>query len=267
MFSERELTIQGGRTRYLEAGAGWPVVLLHAFPLSADMWRPQLERVPKGWRFIAPDLPGFGRSSVLGVSPSMDAFADAVASLLDQLEIERATIGGLSMGGYITFALFRKAPERFTALVLANTRPQADTTEAREGRRKMRQVVIDAGVSAVADQMLPKLLGASSRRRRPHLEREVRALIEANSSQGIAAALDAMMDRQDSTPLLGRVGRPALILTGDEDVLIPSSDAEAMRVNIARSRIVVLEGAGHLSNMEAPEEFSSALGDFLASNL
>jgi 3-oxoadipate enol-lactonase len=231
------------------------------------MWQPQFERVPDGFRFIAPDLGGFGRSAPLPGAPTMDGYADDVLALLDRLEIERATIGGVSMGGYITFALYRKAPERFLSLVLANTRPQADTPDGRDGRMKMRQLVNERGAGAVADQMLPKLLGETSRRERAGLERRVRGLIESNTPAGIAAAIDAMMQRPDSTPLLARIGRPTLIVAGEEDTLIPRADADAMHDGIARSRLVVLERAGHLSNLEAPEEFSVALADFLTSNL
>lgn len=267
MFREAELTRGGRRMRYLEAGSGWPVVLLHAFPLSSEMWRPQLETVPDGWRFIAPDLGGFGGSSPLRPPATMDAFAQDVIALLDHLELDGAAIGGLSMGGYITFALYRLAPERFTALLLANTRAQADTPEGRQARMKMRQLVLESGASAVADQMLPKLLGERSHRERRGLERDVRALIEANSAAGVAAAIDAMLERPDSAPLLSTIARPTLIVTGDEDVLIPPADAESMHKRIERSRLVVLEGAGHLSNLEVPDEFSAALGDFLTSNL
>lgn len=267
MIREAELNVGDRRIHYYEAGAGWPVVLLHAFPLSAAMWRPQLERVPDGFRVIAPDLAGFGGSSRLASAPSMEGYAADVVHLLDALEIERATIGGLSMGGYITFALYRKAPERFLGVVLANTRPQGDTPEGREGRVKMRQLVGDRGVGAVAEQMLPKLLGETSRRERRHLEAQVRTLIEANTAEGVAAAIESMMQRADSTPLLPTIGRPALIIAGDEDTLIPTSDAETMNTSIPRSHLVVLERAGHLSNLEMPEEFSAALANFLQSNL
>src|SRR5215831_4494945 len=118
MVRESHAAIAGRRLRYLDAGSGWPVVLIHAFPLNADMWRPQLERVPEGWRFIAPDVRGFGPDAV--GSPgrvTLDDMAADVAALLDVRAIERALIGGLSMGGYITFALFRQAPERFSGMI------------------------------------------------------------------------------------------------------------------------------------------------------
>jgi 3-oxoadipate enol-lactonase len=256
--------------RYLEAGSGWPVVLLHAFPLSADMWRPQLERAPDGWRLIAPDLRGFGpaaREQTATGPTTMDDMAMDVVALLDTLELERATVGGLSMGGYVTFALFRRAPERFLRMVLADTRSQADTADGREARRTMMDLVRREGPGAVAQQMLPKLLGETTRRTNPGVEATVRRLIEANESAGIAGAIEAMMERPDSTPLLENIGLPALIVVGAEDTLTPPADSESMNRQLRRSHVVTLPGAGHLSSLEAPDAFSMALANFLASNL
>lgn len=268
MTTERTLETRAGRVRVLEAGGGWPVVLLHAFPLSADMWRPQLDRVQDGCRLIAPDLRGFGPSAgALDGPATMDTMADGVEAVLDALEIDRAVIGGLSMGGYVTFALYRHHPGRFSGVVLADTKATADTPEGREARRKMIDLVRAEGAGAVADQMIPKLLGETSQRERPQLATTVRALIEANGPEGIAAAIEAMMGRPDSTPLLPSISVPALIVVGSEDTLTPPADAEAMQRKLDRSRLVVLPQAGHLSNMETPDAFSQALTDFLGSNL
>ena len=255
--------------RYLHAGSGWPVVLLHAFPFSGEMWRPDLGRVPEGWQFIAPDLRGFGpdASAIASSALTLDDMAADVARLLDALEIERAVIGGLSMGGYVTFALFRSAPERFTGMVLADTRPQADTAEARDGRRTMIDLARSRGSAAVAEAMLPRLLGSTTRARRPALVAQVREMIEREPVEGIVAALEAMRARPDSTADLSRISCPALVMVGDEDAITPVADAEMMQNHIARSRLVVLPEAGHLSNLEAPDGFTLALSDFLASNL
>ena len=266
----RECTAGVGeeRVRYLEAGAGWPVVLIHAFPLNADMWRPQLERVPDGWRFIAPDLRGFGSGGVrTHPAPSMEAFAADIVSMLDALEIEQAAVGGVSMGGYIAFAFLRKAPERCSTVLLANTRPQADTAEGVAAREKMSELVRAEGPSAIAEQMLPKLLGATSLRERPHLAPRVRRMIESNGTEGIDAAIHAMMRRPDSTAMLSSIPVPALVVAGEEDAIIPLGDAELLGREIPRSRLVVLRSAGHLSNLEVPDDFSTALADFLAANL
>lgn len=255
--------------RYLEAGSGWPVMLIHAFPLNADMWRPQLERVPEGWRFIAPDLRGFGPDAKQPGPgrTTLDDMAADVGLLLDHLGVDPAVIGGLSMGGYVTFALFRQAPERFSGMILADTKAKADTPEGLEARRKMIEVARTHGAAAVADAMLPKLLGATTRAERPALAPQVRGMIERTPVDGIISAIEAMMARPDSTGDLTRTSCPTLVVVGDEDELTPIADAEAMHEQLVRSRLVVLPLAGHLSNLESPDGFALALSDFLSSNL
>jgi 3-oxoadipate enol-lactonase len=250
--------------RYLEAGSGRPLVWLHAFPLSADQWLPQLSRVPPGWRFIAPDLRGFRGGSVAydaidlaGVT--MDGYAADALDLMTQLEIADATIGGLSMGGYVAFALLRRAPTRVNGLVLADTRATADTPEGRAARDRMTDLVKRDGPSGIAREMLPKLLGPTSRRDQPDLEDAVRRLIEVNTTAAIAAALEALKTRPDATPLLASITCPTLIICGEEDALTPMADSEAMHQAIPGSRLVRLAGAGHLSNLENPLGFNAAL--------
>ena len=267
MVRESRTTIGGRTVRYLDAGSGWPVVLIHAFPLNADMWRPQLERVPEGWRFIAPDLRGFGPDAAAPGSITLDDMAGDVAALLDELAIDPAVIGGLSMGGYVTFALFRRAPERFSGMILADTRASADTPEGLEGRRQMIAMARSQGAASVAQSMLPKLLGKSSHDKRPDLSPRVRAMIERSSTDGIVAAIEAMMARPDSTKDLSRISCPTLVIVGEEDVLTPVTDAVALQNQITRSRLVILPQAGHLSNLEVPDGFALAVSDFLSSNL
>jgi 3-oxoadipate enol-lactonase len=250
--------------RYLEAGSGRPLVWLHAFPLSADQWLPQLSRVPPGWRFIAPDLRGFRGGSqafeavdLPGVT--MDGYAGDVLELMTQLEIADAVIGGLSMGGYVAFALLRRAPKRVSGLVLADTRATADTVEGRAARDRLVELAVREGSSGIAREMLPKLLGATSRRDQPDLEDAVRRLILVNTPDAIVAAVQALKSRPDSTPLLASITCPTLILCGEEDALTPMIDSEAMHGAIPGSRLVRLAGAGHLSNLENPIGFNAAI--------
>jgi pimeloyl-ACP methyl ester carboxylesterase len=265
MILERQATVHGRATRYLEAGKGRPLVLLHAFPLSADMWRSQIDHAPDGWRVIAPDLRGFGAGVPdANASLSMHEYAGDVVALLDALGIETAVIGGLSMGGYVTFALFRQAPERFAGVILADTKAQADTLEGQAGRRAMSEVLRAKGVSAVVDGLLPKLVGETTHRERPQVLVDARLLMEANHPDAIDAALHALMTRPDSTPDLGNITCPALVIVGQEDVLTPAADAELLACSIPRAELVVLPRVGHLSNLEAPEGFSSALSRFLS---
>jgi 3-oxoadipate enol-lactonase len=267
MVQRRTIDGPAGTLSYLEAGAGWPLILVHAFPVQAEMWRPQLESVPDGWRFIAPDLRGFGRSALVPSSdPSLDDYAADLEALMNALEIDRAVVGGLSMGGYIAFAFLRRAAERISGLVLADTKAAADTPEGRQDRRAMIELLRTKGAVAVADQMIPKLLGRSSRER-SHLETVVRPWIEASNPQGLEQAIQSMMTRPDSTPDLPRVAVPALVIVGSEDELTPVSEAERLHQALSRSQLVVLSGAGHLSNVEAPDDFTAALTNFLASNL
>jgi pimeloyl-ACP methyl ester carboxylesterase len=171
------------------------------------------------------------------------------------------------MGGYVTMALYRAAPERFTAMVLANSKAGPDSEEGRAARDKMAALVRRDGPSAVADQMIPKLLGATSHHARPYLALLVRRLIESNTTEGIAAALHALKERPDSMPTLERSAVPALVITGEEDAIIPVAESEAMARAVPRAQLVVLPAAGHLSSLEVPDDFSEALGNFLRANL
>jgi len=242
--------------------SGVPVVLLHAFPLDATLWRPQIDRAPTGRSFITPDLPGFGASTA-PPARTMDDMAYSVLKMLDAGGIERAVIGGMSMGGYVTLAIHRLAPERFAGMILADSRATADNEQQKAGRQKMIETVRERGPGAVADEMLPKLLGATTQRERPDLVADVRRMIEGNSAETIASAVEAMMSRPDSRPLLSQVTVPTLVLCGEEDVLTPPSDSETLHAGIAGSRMVRIPRAGHLSCVEAPEDFSRALNTFL----
>jgi pimeloyl-ACP methyl ester carboxylesterase len=241
--------------RYLEAGSGEPLVLLHAFPLSADQWLPQLAKPEPGRRLIAPDLRGFRGSGPAFAGPPLDGLtidrhAQDVFELMTHLEIDRAAIGGLSMGGYIALAMVRQAPQRVSSLILSNTRATADTAEGREGRARMLDLIAAEGAAGVARQMLPKLLSAATQRDQPDLVDTVRGLIEMNSPQGLAAAVVALRDRPDATPSLSAIMCETTIICGAEDTITPVSDGEAMARAIPNARLLVLPGAAHLSNLE-----------------
>jgi pimeloyl-ACP methyl ester carboxylesterase len=258
-----------GRLRYIEAAAGGTgrsrgtLLLIHGFPLNARMWEPQLALAANGWRVIAPQLRGFDGGSTDEPATSMDDHAGDVVDLLDALHIEDAVVGGLSMGGYVAFAIVRHAPRYIRGLVLADTRPQADTPEGVEGRRKMMALVRDKGPSAVADEMIPKLLGEHTRRTRPELVEHMRGLILASSAEAIANAITALMTREDSTPLLSGIHVPTLIVVGEQDTITPPALSEQMHKDIKGSEYTVVPNAGHMSNLEQPEAFNAAFARFL----
>jgi 3-oxoadipate enol-lactonase len=270
---ERTMHTRRCHASWIEAGAGWPVILLHAFPLNADMWRPQLAEVPTGWRFICPDLRGFGppipaadgRSEQADdAAVSVDDYAADVLDLMDCLEIDDAVIGGVSMGGYVTFAMYRQAPARFHGMVLADTRAQADTPQGREGRLKLRAVLAAQGPRGVADETLPKLLSPAAG---SEVVARTRALIEGADPAAIDAAISVLMGRPDSTPGLAAISCATLVVVGEHDEITPPADARAMQEVIPRSTLCVIPGAGHLSSLEQPTAFSRGLADFLLAGL
>jgi pimeloyl-ACP methyl ester carboxylesterase len=259
--------LQARVVRYLESGEGKPLIFLHAFPLSAEQWLPQLARVPAGWRFVAPDFRGFG-----GVPPepsvdgqiSMDTYAADILELMAHLEISSAVLCGLSMGGYVAMAVARKAPQRLTGLVLADTRATADNEDARGARDRMLSLLSEQGPAAVALDLLPKLLGPTSTRRQPDLVDVVRHAIVSTHPDGIAAAVRAMKARPDATAMLRQVECPVLVIVGEDDLMTPPREAETLHGLFTRSTLVTLPAAGHLSNLEAPTEFNNVLAGWLA---
>ncbi len=259
-----------GRLRYLDApprGAERPrgvLVLLHAFPLNARMWEEQLALAGSGWRVIAPQFRGFDAGAGEPPAASVDDYAGDVIDLLDALEVKQAVVGGLSMGGYVAFALLRLAARYVQGLVLADTRSQADTPEGMAGRRRLLQLLDDKGPSAVAEEMIPKLIGNTTQLTKPTVVETVRSLALASQADAIAGAIRALMSRPDSTPLLSTIHVPTLIVVGEEDTLTPPAASEEMHRAIAGSEIVRIPEAGHLSNLEQPERFNAALAAFLS---
>jgi 3-oxoadipate enol-lactonase len=227
------------------------------------MWESQLELAAHGWRVVAPQLRGFDDGVGDPPASTVDDYAGDVIDLLDAVHVEDAVIAGLSMGGYTAFAIFRHAPRYVRALILADTRSQADTPEGVAGRTRMLQLLADKGPSGVVDEMLPKLLGASTRANRPEVGDRVRALALSNPPAAIAGAIRVLMTRPDSTPLLSTIHCPTLIVVGEEDTLTPPALSEEMHRAIAGSELVVMPGAGHLSSFEQPDAFNSALAAFL----
>jgi pimeloyl-ACP methyl ester carboxylesterase len=261
-----------GRVRYIEAlpppasaairrrGA---LILLHAFPLNARMWEPQLGLAGGGWHVIAPQVRGVDGALDTQPVTSIDDYVADLIDLLDALHIEDAVFCGLSMGGYLAFSLLKRAPSYIRGLVLADTRPQADTPEGLEGRERMLALVRKKGPAAVADEMIPKLLGETTRASRPAVVERVRALTLANSAEAIAGAIHALMSRPDSTPLLAGIHVPTLVVVGEEDTVTPPALSEEMHAKIAGSELVRIPHAGHLSNIERPDAFNAALTTFL----
>lgn len=255
--------LNGIRLKYTDEGTGTPIVLLHAFPLNRAMWEPQINPFSGGFRTIAIDLRGHGGSSQ-GLTPhTLDDLATDIKHLLDHLHIQEAIFVGLSMGGYILMAFYRLYPDRVKALVLADTRAQADTPDGRAGRFEMIRTAETQGVTAIADIMIPRLLSVHTIKADPELVENVRRMILHNPVETIVADLRAMADRPDSVPLLAQIACPTLVLVGELDQSTPPSDARLMAERIPGAQLAVLRHAAHLSNLEQAEAFNKTVFSFV----
>lgn len=250
--------------RELGEGPGDPLVLLHAFPLNGRMFEPQMEAFSEGRRVISPDYPGFGRSPRTPAQPDVRYYAEAVRNLLDYLELERVALGGVSMGGYVAFGCLKLFPQRVSGLVLANTRPEPDSYEMKENRKNMARRVADEGVEVLVELQMQRLLAPDTLENNREVVEKVRAMMLESSPNGVVAALGAMRERPDSTPLLAEIAVPTLVIGGEEDAISSPEVMASMAEKIPASRHVTLPRAGHLSNLENPEGFNAALEEFLA---
>jgi len=240
------------------------VLFLHAFPLHAEMWEHNLGALPEGWRGIAPDFRGFGQSPLPpGDKHRIIDFAGDMIDLLDRLDITDAVVVGCSMGGYALFEMIHTAPHYVSGAVLVSTKATADTEEAKAGRRAMIERLEQGGVSVIADEMVPKLLGTTTQRERPDRVKHVRQMIHSNKPETVKMAINALMERADSTPLLPHMKIPSLIVAGVEDTLIPPAQADEMHKVIPNSACEKMPLAGHLPNLEQTAPFDALLYQFL----
>lgn len=247
---------------YSDRGTGLPIVFLHAFPLNRTMWATQECLLSVQFRIITIDLRGHGESDAPLWRYTLEQSADDVCALLDRLSIQQAIFTGLSMGGYILFAFYRRYAARVKGLILADTKAQADTEEGKNGRFQLEQIAYKKGPSAIADVMIPKLLSPATVQTNPDLVHQVRGMIEGNQISGIVGDLMAMAERPDSIPLLKQITCPTQIIVGELDQATPPSDAKLMADQIPNARLAIIPNAAHLANLEQPEAFNQIVGSF-----
>lgn len=249
---------------YDEAGTGLPVVLLHGFPFDRGMWEPQLAPLAAaGFRVLAPDFPGMGRTAA-GTEPfAIDGAGDFVAAVLDALGVARAVVGGLSMGGYAAMAFARRHPARLAGLILADTKAAPDDEAGRATRDRLIATAKAEGPGAIADEMLPKLMGEKARKTNPAAVRLAETVARRQTVDGIVGALAALRDRPDAAPGLPKVAVPTLVLVGEYDEVTPPLAAARLGALVAGSEVVHIPGAGHLSNVENPDAFNAAVVGWL----
>ena len=241
----------------------YPAILfVHGFPFDHEQWQPQLARLTR-WRCLAPDLRGFTGGDPPAAGYSMRVYADDLVGVLDRAGIDRAVWCGLSMGGYILFEVLRRHPGRVRGVILCDTKAEADSAEGKAGRDELIRVAERDGAAVIAERLLPKVLGATTRAQRPEVVETVRAMASRLLVPGLVGALQAMRERPDSAALLEQIHVPALVLGGSEDDITPAAGMRAMAQRIRGAKYVEVPEAGHLAPLERPEIVNAALEDFL----
>lgn len=248
---------------YDDEGSGDALVLVHGHPFDRSMWRPQVDHLSRaGWRVIAPDLRGYGESTVVPGKTALDVFARDIAGLLDRLGVERFVLGGLSMGGQIVLECHRLFAHRLRGLVLADTSAPADGEAARESRRATAERLLREGMGPYAGEVLHKMVSRSAP---PEVIRHVLGMMRGTDPEGAAAALRGRAERPDYVAMLAHVAVPALVVVGAEDEFTPLADARLMSDAIPGATLVVVDGAAHMPNLERPADFDEALHGLLKS--
>lgn len=259
-------TMNGIALGYDLAGSGEAVLFLHAFPLNRQMWAAQVQALHGRARTFAVDFRGSGESNAPPGPYSMETFADDVLTLARALGVTHAAVVGLSMGGYVAFRLIDRAPEFVRALVLADTRAEADSPEGRTRRLALAERVEREGMPAMRE-FIQGLVGPTTRQTRPEVAAEVERIIARPDPRAVAHTLRALADRPDSRPLLGKITVPTLVLVGEEDTLTPPDRARVIAGGIPRARLVIIPRSGHLSNLEASDAFNREVVNFLGEML
>ncbi len=261
-----KLSANGITVGYDDHGEGRPLVLIHGHPFNRSMWQPQAEHFSRsGWRVIVPDLRGYGDTTVVPGKTTLETFARDIAALLDQLEIDRAVVGGLSMGGQIVMEFHRLFAPRVAGLVLADTTAQAETEAGRKLRHEMADRLLREGMGPYADEVLPMMIAPYNIEAQPSVAEHVLAMMRNTSPDGAAAALRGRAERPDYLEMLSRIAVPVLIVVGRDDAFTPVADARLMHERIPDASLVVIDEAAHMPNLERQVEFDAALERFLGS--
>jgi 3-oxoadipate enol-lactonase len=235
------------------------LLLIHAFPVDAAMWEPQVLSLRRELTVMAPSLPGFGGTPPTGDVLGMDVAAEFLVGELDRAGVDRAVVCGLSMGGYIAFSLWHRHRDRIAGLALADTRAEPDDEAGKERRRGVAEKARSGGSEAIAGDPPPLLSEGAE----PALWDRVKDMIRRQPGESIAAASLGMAERSDARPLLGEIDVPTAVIAGGADSLTPPAMSESMASAIPGAELLVLDGAGHLSNLEAPDAFTAALRSLL----
>ncbi|MDD5284895.1 MAG: alpha/beta hydrolase [Desulfuromonadaceae bacterium] len=257
--------LNGITIAYSDRGKGLPLLLIHGFPLCRNMWRPQAEALAKaGCRVITPDLRGFGESKLASENVSMDLYADDIVALLDHLRIDKAVVGGMSMGGYVLLNLMERYPDRVAAPIFIVTKAGGDDDAGKARRTALAEASRLQGILPVAEAFRNLLFAPATLIDNPELVDNVFGWVRATDPLAAAAALIAMRERKDCVSLLGGISQPALVIGADQDLAIPVENARIIAEGLQDADLCILHGGGHMVNLEQPEGFNEAILEFIA---
>jgi len=257
--------INGTTIAYGDRGNGLPLVLIHGFPLCRKMWRPQAEALAKaGCRVITPDLRGFGESRLGSEKVGMDIYADDIVALLDHLKIDKAVVGGMSMGGYVLLNLLERYPDRIAAPIFIVTKAGSDDEAGKARRTALAELCLAQGSLPVAEAFRNLLFAPETLADNAEMIDEVFSWMNATDPQGAAGGLFAMRDRKDCVPLLGGISQPSLVIGAEQDQAIPVENSRIIVEGLPEAELCILNGGGHMVNMEQPIGFNEAILEFLA---
>ncbi len=254
-------------TGEVAAERGDTILLVHGHPFDRTMWSPQVAHATAaGWRVVVPDLRGYGETTVVPGATTLETFARDAVALLDHLGVDAFVLGGLSMGGQIAMELVRLFPHRVRGLLLADTSSTAETDAGKAERNAVADRLIaggDEGMVGYAEELLPRMVAPVTLTERRAVADHVLAMMRATPAVGAAAALRGRAERPDYDATLAALTMPTLVVVGDDDTYTPVAEARRMHEIVPGSSLVVVDGTGHLPNLERPDEFNAAFDGLL----
>lgn len=265
MEKDLQIEVNGIILCYDDWGIGEvPIIFIHGFPFDKSIWDLQVENLKSCNRVIVFDIRGFGKSSSDHRQPSMDLFADDLIQFMDALQIKKAIVGGLSMGGYIVLNAIKRFPQRFKAIILSDTQCIADSSEGREKRQKTIEHINTYGLSSFTESFVKNIFSPFSILHQNEAVEKIRHIILATPVRIVTSTIATLAHREETCSILAKIVVPTLVICGKEDVVTPPAQSEMIACNIAGSVLHLIDNAGHLSNIEQPKIFNQHLKNFVS---
>ncbi|MBK7684251.1 MAG: alpha/beta fold hydrolase [Bacteroidetes bacterium] len=250
---------------YDDCGKGEiPIIFIHGFPFDKLMWQPQLDLFGKNYRVIAYDIRGFGKSTIGSAQGSINLFADDLVKFMDGLEIKKAIVCGLSMGGYILLNAIIRYPQRFDAIILSDTQCIADSFGAKEKRKKAISQIVAGKINDFALGFIANIFSDETKKTKGDVVEKIKRTILSTRAEAVTATLSVLAERQDLCSSISQIEVPTLIICGEQDIVTPVEQAEFLHDTIPNSQLKIIENAGHMSNLEKPDEFNMHIVEFLS---